>query len=259
MKNVYVKDGEKFFPFNSEQLNVMDQLPVGVYTIAQTWQGYIIKQTDDFAIPEKIYGDLWLLAPRILTTYTDRSNSTGILLTGDKGTGKSLLAKYVSYLGAQKGMITIIVNESLCDDKFNTLIQSINQPTILIFDEFEKVYGFHEQEKLLTLFDGVYSQKKLFILTCNDIDDIDHHMINRPGRLYYAINFKGISGNFAQEYCNDNLQNKELITSVIEYVESSGNCSFDMLQSLVEEMNRYNETVQQALKLLNIYTEDIED
>jgi hypothetical protein len=80
---------------------------------------------------------------------------------------------------AKQGVPTIVINAPWCGDKFNTLIQSIQQPCIVMFDEFEKVYSSEEQEAMLTLLDGIYSSKKLFLLTSNDKWRVDSHMRNR--------------------------------------------------------------------------------
>lgn len=253
MENAYIKNGNSYFVMDSESLQVSKLLPIGVYTVNPTMQGYMFTNVDDFAIPARIYGDTKEVAERIMKTYHSRDTSTGVLLMGTKGSGKTLLSKYISSEAAKEGFITLIINKSLYGDGFNTLIQSIKQPTVLIFDEFEKIYDLYDQERMLTLFDGVVTQKKLFIVTCNNRREINENIINRPGRMYYAIEFYGLPKDFVKEYCDINLVNKGLIESVIEYVASSRReFSFDMLQALVEEMNRYGEPVDKAGKLLNI-------
>jgi hypothetical protein len=121
----------------------------------------------------------------------------------------------------------------------------------VLFDEFEKVYDRDNQEKILTLLDGVYPSKKLFVLTCNDKYRVDHHMRNRPGRIFYMIEFKGLVGEFITEYCEDNLTNKEHIPQICRLSTLFSEFNFDMLKALVEEMNRYGETPQEAMQLLN--------
>ena len=61
-----------------------------------------------------------------------------------------------------------------------------------IIDEFEKIFSGEKQQHILTLLDGVFSTHKLFLLTCNDKWKIDSHMRNRPGRIYYMIEFEGL-------------------------------------------------------------------
>ncbi|HRZ82907.1 MAG TPA: hypothetical protein P5069_10620, partial [Candidatus Hydrogenedentes bacterium] len=45
-------------------------------------------------------------------------------------------------------------------EAFNTFMQAIEQPLVVLFDEFEKVYDDQEQQALLTLLDGVYPSNK---------------------------------------------------------------------------------------------------
>jgi hypothetical protein len=130
-------------------------------------------------------------------------------------------------------------------------MQMIEQPTMILFDEFEKVYDREDQEKMLTLLDGVYPSKKLFVLTCNDKWRVNEHMRNRPGRVYYMMDYKGLEQDFIVEYCMDNLDATEHIPSICRIATLFDQFNFDMLKAMVEEMNRYDETPQEAMKMLN--------
>lgn len=217
---------------------------------------YFLEETAPFLLPSKMYGDINKTADRIIYTYTDRSVSTGVLLSGDKGSGKTLLAKRIGQRLLDRGIATLIINENLFGEKFNQFIQSIDQPCVIIFDEFEKVYKRDEQTQILTLLDGVFSTKKLFILTTNDPYRIDEHMQNRPGRLFYNINYTGLEVGFIREYCNDVLNNKTHIDEICKLSTLFASFNFDILKALVEEMNRFDESPKDALKLLNAYPED---
>ena len=146
---------------------------------------------------------------------------------------------------------TIVINQPWCGEAFNAFIQSIEQPVIVVFDEFEKVYDEAEQEAMLTLLDGVYPSKKLFVLTCNDKWRVNQHMRNRPGRIFYSIEYKGLEAEFIREYCEDNLKATEHIEKIVGIAGTFDQFNFDMLKALVEEMNRYNETPQEAMEMLN--------
>jgi hypothetical protein len=248
----FLKSGNTYKVSSKEALDLHEKLPAGNYVIKEDPFGNMYLQgIDDFEIRGKTYGDHTRNCERILNTFQDRPNTTGVMLTGEKGSGKSLLAKAVSINGARLGMPTIVINAPWAGDKFNSFLQSIDQPTIILFDEFEKVYPSEVQEQILTLLDGVFPSKKLFMLTCNDKWRVDSHMRNRPGRIYYMMDFKGLSADFITEYCEDNLNAKQHIEKIIQIASLFSEFNFDMLKALVEEMNRYNEDPQQALKMLN--------
>jgi hypothetical protein len=76
-------------------------------------------------------------------------------------------------------------------------------------------------------------------------------MRNRPGRIFYMIDFKGLDTGFITEYCNDNLNAQEHIETICKISQMFDEFNFDMLKALVEEMNRYGETPQEALEMLN--------
>ena len=248
----FLKSGNNYKVSSKEAMDLYEALPAGNYVIKEDAFGNLFLQTiDNFEIKGKTYGDHTRNCDRILRTFHDRPNTTGVMLTGEKGSGKSLLAKQVSIQGAKLGMPTIVINAPWAGDKFNSFLQSIDQPTIILFDEFEKVYPSEAQEQILTLLDGVFPSKKLFMLTCNDKWRVDSHMRNRPGRIYYMLDFKGLTQDFIIEYCNDNLKATQHIDKICQIAGLFSEFNFDMLKALVEEMNRYNEDPQQALKMLN--------
>ena len=233
-------------------MDLVDVLPAGNYVVKQDmFKNFFLEQIDSFELPSKLYGQTLRHTQRILRTFQDRAVSTGIMLTGEKGSGKTLLAKNISAEAAAQGIPTIVINAAWCGDAFNALIQSIEQPTVILFDEFEKVYDKDDQEQILTLLDGVFPSKKLFVLTCNDKWRVDQHMRNRPGRIFYMLDFRGLDEGFIREYCTDNLLNQTYIDQICKISTMFDEFNFDMLKALVEDMNRFNESPQQCLELLN--------
>jgi len=247
----YLREGNNYRVTPEGNVPITKELPVGTYVIKLDPQGYYLERIEDFTLPAKLYGNTLAHSGRIFNTFKDRSGPTGVMLTGEKGSGKTLLAKHLSITSAENGYSTIIVNAPFTDDGFHTLIQNIDQPAMVLFDEFEKVYDSDDQQTVLTMLDGIFNSKKLFILTCNDRWRVDVHMRNRPGRLYYMLDFEGLDTAFVREYCEDNLNNKEHIEKVCAVSLVFDRFNFDMLKAIVEEMNRYNETPQQVLRMIN--------
>jgi hypothetical protein len=257
---LYVRRANIFTPTDDGNLDVRDKLPAGNFIVKRTPDGdWFFEKVDSFQINFKLYGDTLPNTTRILNTFNNREAATGVMLTGEKGSGKSLLAKSLSIEAAKQDMPTLIINTPWFGDSFNKLIQDIHQPCVVLFDEFEKIYDREDQQKMLTLLDGVFPTKKLFVLTCNDKWRVDRHLRNRPGRIHYLINYGGVSTEFIHEYCNDNLLNLQYVDHICKLTSAFNTFNFDMLKALVAEMNMYNEAPDHALKMLNINPEDADD
>lgn len=249
----FLRNGKVFRPNDETSMQVEDFLPAANYVINRDQHGnFFFEMVESFPEPKKFYGNTIKNTKRILNTFLDRKGSTGILLAGEKGSGKTLLAKNIANQAAREhGIPTIIINAPWSGDSFNKFIQDITQPCVILFDEFEKVYDNDSQERMLTLLDGVFPSRKLFVLTCNNRWRIDEHMKNRPGRIYYMLDFQGLDPSFVEEYCHDNLNDKSLIKKVVTLSTFFEKFNFDMMKAIVEEMNRYQEGPDEVVKLLN--------
>lgn len=250
----FVRSGNEWdfrYPDTSQRF---DRLPPQNYTVAaDPLRGFYLREADPFVLPEKVYGSCRRQADRFLSTFNHRELSTGVLLNGDKGSGKSLTAKLTCVMAAERHqMPTLIVGAPWHGDSFNEFLQQIEQPCVVFIDEFEKTYRDQtHQEAMLTLLDGVVPMHKLFLLTVNDSWKVNENMRNRPGRIYYSVPFGGLSEEFVMEYGRDNLVNQEHLQELIQLASLYYRLNFDMLQAVVDESNRYQESPLAAVELLN--------
>lgn len=249
----YIRQGRDWFAADSAP-DFKDELPVGTYLLNYDQvRGFYLSEVDDFKLPAKTYGKEIERHKRIVNTFLSRPASTGVILAGEKGAGKTLLSKRVSIeLAKEHGIPTIIVNAPHSGDEFNQYIQSITQPAMIFLDEFEKVYEGKSQDALLTVLDGTMQSKKLFVVAINEVHRMNQYMLNRPGRFFYVFNYSGVAADAIREFLEDNLKDKSRIESVMTYAQLFRNFTFDMLTAVVEEMNRYNEPVREVLKYLNV-------
>lgn len=229
------------------------ELPVGTYSVsAHPLKGFFLQKVDDYKTEGKIYGVTPKHVQRVINTFHDRKVNTGLLLQGEKGSGKTLLAKLISEELLKEGVSTLQINSAYTGEAFHEFLAKITTPCVVIFDEFEKVYDYGKQDDLLSLFDGaVVGGKKLFILTMNSYFRATDFIKNRPGRFFYNIKYEGLEPEFIVEYCKDNLKNHDEIRPVLVFASTFQNFNFDILKALVEEMNRYDEPVVDAVKYLN--------
>jgi DNA replication protein DnaC len=256
--NAFIQSGTAIYVNHDPGAKTMGVLPPLTFNVNFNEQRgmFYLLEVEALKVPSKIYGDTMSRVDRILKTYKDRGQ-TGVLLNGEKGSGKTLLARCLSVkAAAEEKMPTIIVATSFHKENFFAFLQQITQPCLVLFDEFEKTYSGEEQEAMLQLFDGAYNSNKLFVLTSNERHRLDRNLLNRPGRIYYSITYRGLDKDFIDEYCKDKLNDQSMTKKVEEFCMLFKDMNFDMLAALIEEMNRFGEEPLLASKWLNLTPEN---
>lgn len=227
-------------------VDINDNLPLGTYYISfDPMSGFFLLETENIELTTKIYGEKTnTRTARIINTFKDRSSNTGVLLSGIKGSGKSLQIKHISeVLRKEHGISSLIINTDIPIDGLTLFLNEITEPVAIILDEFEKTFEeTEEQEQFLTLLDGISFNKKLYLFTCNDVNNITQYMLARPSRIFYHYKYSAMDKDTVIGYCNDFLDNKKFIENIAAIHDFMGNTfNFDILQSLIQETNRYNE------------------
>lgn len=249
---MYISEGKIFF--NESPIQTISAIPTGNWLVCFNSQTneYYLKEKPSFELPNKLYGDCEELSNKILNTWNHRNKNMGVLLAGMKGTGKSLLARV---LCINSKLPILIITDSFGGTGFIDFLSKINQEMIIFIDEFEKIYdeGRKSQESLLSVLDGGFPSKFLFLLTINEIDRVNEYLMNRPSRIHYLKTYAGLSEEIIIDIINDKLNNKEQSDNILEITRYLGEISMDIIISIIEECNIYpNETPKDLLKLMNL-------
>lgn len=239
--------------------NKIEFIPPGTYTVEQNPQTgqYYLLSSPPFTRPEKVYGEMASRNQKVINTFLSREGkNTGVLLSGTKGAGKTQLAKDVSIELGKIGIPTIIIQNCYTEGGFINFIKDIKDKAVILFDEFEKVYAEREhQEAILTLLDGTGSYNKLYILTSNN-RNVSEFLRNRPSRIFYHFEYKKLAKQVMFDLLNDKLVNKAFIPQFDTLWEVAETISFDMIQCLIEELNRYpHQTFTETFTELNVEVE----
>lgn len=245
-----VSDSGVYVIDNSVDTRV-DQLPPAFYKIeVHPELGFLLVQTKEIRLPREIFGakTTTMRAEKIMNTFTDRVNdgckNTGVLLSGIKGSGKTLLANDLCVRAVQSGMPVLIVSNAFNGSGFTSFIKDIEQPALVLFDEFDKVYKDNDdQNGLLTLFDGAGVINKMFVLTTNT-NSVSEFLLNRPSRIRYHYEYKKLPRETMVDYLDAKLVHKQHYDNVLMLWDMVHDLNFDILQSLVEEINRYGDKVR---------------
>lgn len=154
-------------------------------------------QKASYGLPKKLFGDVEKKVDIFFSAYKKRSAtgmSTGVLLTGHKGTGKTLTAEALCAKGLKFGLPVLQVTEAISPSDIRMFASQ--GPCIVYMDEIEKVYGristTEEEERtgqdpLLSLFSDSSLPDVLWVVTGNQIEHMNPYFFNRPGRFLFHL------------------------------------------------------------------------
>lgn len=250
-----VESGKRYRIFNNA-ITTYDQLPPKTYRVDYDPETRIFSllEAHDFEIPEtKIYGQHLDKVKKVLNSMDKMNRNLGVILSGDKGIGKSLFSKCLGLKARKKGIPVILVNEY--HEGIANFLEEIEQTVMILFDEYDKTFDekkHNYQAEMLSLFDGVSAGKKLFVITCNEIQSLSQYLINRPGRFHYHFRFLYPTADEIRDYMEDKLDKQyyDEIENVIAFSVRM-NLNYDCLRSIAFELNN-GLKFQQAINDLNI-------
>lgn len=204
---------------------------------------HVLQENGSFNLPKKIYElkEDKKFIERILKYYNSENsaNTTGVLLSGTKGTGKSVFAKV---LAGKSNLPIIIPEDSFPVWYLEDAFKNVNQEICIIFDEFEKKVRYEDMKYFLTFLDGVEkTTKKLVIITCNDTNKLDDNLLDRCSRIRYHRHYQANSNDsFIREIAKDKGISEDKIEDIIKFITKHIEIrSFDNINSFLNEFTLF--------------------
>ncbi|MFF2053848.1 AAA family ATPase [Leifsonia sp. NPDC058194] len=225
-------------------------------------EGFSLLRLENLAVGnETVYGERERKVEKIFSSYARSGRSLGVMLSGDKGQGKSLFLRMVATKALELEIPVILVTEDAegIADFLDTLDECI-----IVFDEFEKVFPAgrrgrdendrsNRQNQFLTLFDGMSSTRRIYCVTVNDVDDVSAYIVNRPGRFHYHMRFDYPGPDEVRKYLSD-----QAPSAAAEEVENAAlfsrrvNLNYDHLRAIAFELNDSNAKFAEIIEDMNI-------
>lgn len=232
-----------------------ETLPAGTYMLRAGMMGInLVSAGEDFVIGEneEVFGGREQKIDMINKAYDASESSTGVLLSGGKGIGKTLFSRMLATKAIEKGMPVVLVDHKSGGANIIDIIGQLPDNTMVMFDEFEKVFDAEDQERLLGMFDGTSTKKRLFVITMNRVDKASTYLLDRPGRFLFHLRFEAPNEKEIAEYLNAKVGNisKEDLQTVFN-LSKVIEVNYDILNALAKMMN-LGFRVREVLKDLNI-------
>lgn len=253
-----LKDKDKYYFYNS--LTIEKSLEPKEYLFnfdefGNCW----LEDIESFKLPSKVYDVNADLRDSIRKSFNANDKNLGVLLTGNKGQGKSLTAKLIC---KEMGVPVIVVNKQIPQAvNFVKFFNNIKQNYVLFVDEFEKLFkekgggedketSYHRQEVFLSFMDGVLTNehKVLFLLTTNE--GVNEYFINRPSRIKFLVEYTELPEALFDLITTDKLKNKEYRADLEENV-SLINLNIDLLISIIDDINLFNKPFSSFKEIYN--------
>lgn len=193
------------------------------------------EEDGSLSLPSKVYttksDDIFI---KHVNTYFQKTSklSTGVMLSGIKGTGKTVMAKVIA---KNSNLPIIVVDEEYPTGRINDFFRKFETPVTIIFDEVDKHW---DTEDLLGWLDGVQTNaKKLVLFTCNNEDRVNDYLKDRCSRVRYIRHFEANdNARFLREILRDKGIAEDKIKDTYTFIVNNfGLLSIDNILSFIDE------------------------
>lgn len=212
-----------------------------VYNLKCDYNGTFLEEDGGLNLPKKLYNtpEDERFINRVNTYFNNTDKlTTGVLLSGIKGTGKTVMAKMIA---RNSNLPVIVVDENFPTRRINDFFCKFTHPVAVIFDEIDKHW---DTEDLLGWLDGVQiNAKKLVLFTCNDDERVSFYLKNRCSRIRYVRHFEANSNaRFLKEILADRGITEDKIEETYDFIINNFELlSIDNIISFIDEKIMFSE------------------
>lgn len=202
----------------------------------ETW----LQKRDSLKLPSIIYSTAQdgKFVEKVLKAYRfNESGTMGVMLSGLKGSGKTMLAKIIANAS---NLPIITIDNYIHPSYLNKALKKLNNCEIcILFDEVDKAGKNYDDDYLLKVLDGIDTVgKKMIIFTANEESEINEYMKDRCSRVRYWKKFKEVPVSLITSVLEDKLNDKSKVKPLVDFIRNTFQCvSFDNIICFTDEVN----------------------
>lgn len=244
MNNEFLRSGNKIL---TRPAGMDCELEIGeVYTLKwDDWNGLAyLELGSTMSLPINLFktkSDEKFIQKVINSFNKEKKPTTGVMLTGLKGSGKTVMSKMLAF---ESNLPIIIIDPTFPTRHLDKFFSKFTQTKVcVIFDEIDKNERFWNTENLLSFLDGIQStSKKLVLFTCNNDSKVNEFVLDRCSRIRYCKTFDKLPKEAILEIANQTLTDTSKANEIAEFViDRFQIVSYDNVVSFMEEVNAYPE------------------